>query len=106
MKDIARKMDELRRRDFIARVAKTTLGVSLLPTGSAIAAAGDKGPLNVVNPGATCKNVIFLYMQGGMSHLDTFDPKSDSSVKVSRPLPPAHQNTKARKPSLSKKGGQ
>lgn len=29
----------------------------------------------------TAKNVIYLYMAGGMSHLDTLDPKSDRSVK-------------------------
>jgi hypothetical protein len=81
MKDIARQMDELRRRNFITRVAKSALGVSLLPASSAIAASGDKGPLNVVNPNAPCKNLIFLYMQGGMSHVDTFDPKTESSVK-------------------------
>ncbi|MGC3966057.1 MAG: DUF1501 domain-containing protein [Pirellulales bacterium] len=26
-------------------------------------------------PEARAKNVIFLYMRGGISHIDTFDPK-------------------------------
>ncbi len=81
MKAFAKELDDIKRRDFVAGVAKTTLGVSLLPTASLMAARGDKGPLNEPNPNAPCKNVIFLYMQGGMSHLDTFDPKTESSVK-------------------------
>ena len=29
-----------------------------------------------VNYAPKAKNVIYLYMSGGMSHLDTFDPKT------------------------------
>ncbi len=65
------KADELSRRGFLSNAARTLLGVHLLPMygptiASAAPAAGSKG---------TAKHVIYLFMSGGMSHLDTFDPK-------------------------------
>lgn len=76
MKDFVSKLDAVSRRDFAAYVAKACLGVGLLPwlQGSrAYASALAAAP--VANPKATAKNVIYLYMGGGMSHVDTFDPK-------------------------------
>lgn len=55
----------------MARTAKTMLGVGLLPhflSRDALAADATKG--------GKAKNVIYLYMDGGMSHVDTLDPKS------------------------------
>lgn len=52
---------DLARRDFLSLALKT-LGVSFIPN------------LQAQNK-PTAKNVIYLYMAGGMSHLDTFDPK-------------------------------
>lgn len=70
MKDPFPRADELTRRRFIARTASSLLGVGLLPgifsTRSFGAAAAG---------GGTAKNVIYLYMDGGMSHVDTWDPK-------------------------------
>jgi hypothetical protein len=64
------KAGEPDRRRFISTAARTFLGVHLLPAfGPAIAAAP------VTNPKAKAKHVIYLFMAGGMSHLDTFDPK-------------------------------
>jgi Protein of unknown function (DUF1501) len=63
--------DELNRRRFIAHTAKSMLGVGLLPnflSRNALAADASKG--------GKAKNVIYLYMDGGMSHVDTLDPKS------------------------------
>ena len=65
-----RPTDEITRRQFIARTASSLLGVGLLPgifATRAFAAAAAKG--------GTAKNVIYLYMDGGMSHIDTWDPK-------------------------------
>ncbi|HEY2572814.1 MAG TPA: DUF1501 domain-containing protein [Verrucomicrobiaceae bacterium] len=68
--------DELSRRQFVARTASTMLGVGLLPsifTSKAGAAPfEDASKLRQV---ATAKNVIYLYMSGGQSHMDTWDPK-------------------------------
>ncbi|CAN5877593.1 DUF1501 domain-containing protein [soil metagenome] len=64
------RADELTRRRFIARTASSLLGVGLMPQflcRNALAAATAQG--------GTAKNVIYLYMDGGMSHVDTLDPK-------------------------------
>ena len=72
-------MNQLNRRQVLAGAAKTFLGVSVLDhlNGSAFAAGENTSPLKQV---PTAHNVIYLYMTGGMSHLDTFDPKEDKDV--------------------------
>lgn len=72
------KYSDLSRRDFVRRVAATSLGVGLLPAGRAFAAG--EGASKARNPNVKAKNVIYLYMAGGMSHLDTFDPKPGHEV--------------------------
>lgn len=68
MKDSHHKSDELSRRRFIANAARSLLGVALLPeVFSSRAFAGQAQ--------AGAKNIIYLYMDGGMSHIDTWDPK-------------------------------
>lgn len=71
MKDIFTKLTDMDRRDFLAYSAKAFLGVGLMP--AAIRGTAFAGDSPVVRP--TAKNVIYLYMAGGMSHLDTFDLK-------------------------------
>jgi hypothetical protein len=67
--------DSLSRRTFVQGAAKSFLGVSALGglSNQALAVAG-KDASNAKQV-ATARNVIYLYMTGGMSHLDTFDPK-------------------------------
>jgi hypothetical protein len=66
------KTDELTRRQFVSNAARAYLGVHLFPMlGSTLASAA---PTNTVK-GGKAKNVIYLFMSGGMSHIDTFDPK-------------------------------
>ncbi|MDE0577975.1 MAG: DUF1501 domain-containing protein, partial [Opitutales bacterium] len=77
MREITRNFDDLGRRQFIAQAAKACLGVGLLPM------LGDhvNTPLNALTPGvrpATARYVIYLNMAGGMTHLDTFDPKPNN----------------------------
>jgi len=68
----ARQADEFTRRQFLSNAARSCLGVCLFPMfGASIAGAAPAG----VRPGARAKHVIYLFMNGGMSHLDTFDPK-------------------------------
>jgi hypothetical protein len=61
--------DRLARRAVFGRIARTTLGVTLLD--------GLSGPLAeaaaATNKGGV--NLVILTMRGAMSHLDTFDPK-------------------------------
>ena len=72
------RLDDLSRRDLLVGGAKALLGVSLLNLFAALPAfAGDPEPAAPA-PRPTAKNVIYLYMAGGMSHLDTFDPKPGS----------------------------
>lgn len=89
-KDRLQKADEPTRRDFVARTASALLGVGLLPSifpAGAIGAAAATQPATRPARAATAKRVIYLYMAGGMSHLDTFDPKpgTDSAGPV-RPV--------------------
>ena len=61
--------DDYSRRNFMSSVARSLLGVSFLPIlgNSAFAASQSSGK--------KAKQVIYLYMSGAMSQLDTFDPK-------------------------------
>jgi hypothetical protein len=73
--------DEPTRRQFISQAARTLLGVHLLPMfGPTIATAAPAGRA----PGAKAKHVIYLFMAGGMSHLDTFDPKPGKKSVMGR----------------------
>ena len=72
------QLSDLSRRQFAARAASTALGVGLLPVDRLFAVG--EGASKARNPNAKAKNVIYLYMSGGMSHLDTFDPKPGSEV--------------------------
>lgn len=72
MKNFLIKADEPTRRQFMVNAARTYLGVHLFPMlGSSIASAAPEN----ASKGNKAKYVIYLYMSGGMSHLDTFDPK-------------------------------
>src|SRR6266545_210204 len=82
------------RRDFL-RLAGGGFGALAL---SALAAAeedrGDKprGSLDPLAPKepqfvAKAKSVIFLFMEGGPSHVDLFDPKPELTRMHGKPLP-------------------
>ena len=74
MKDLLHRSDELTRRAFMTKTASAFLGVGLMPGvtgGSAFAQAA----ATAARSRPTARNVIYLYMSGGMTHLDTFDPK-------------------------------
>ena len=65
MKDRIRNLDEPNRREFLTRTAAASLGVTIFPQ---LASGAD-----TIQPAstATAKNVIFLYMSGGMTLLPT-----------------------------------
>ncbi|MEP6663398.1 MAG: DUF1501 domain-containing protein, partial [Verrucomicrobiota bacterium] len=67
---------------------------------SALADVANSNPLTVRPPQypAKAKRVIFLFMSGGPSHVDTFDPKPRLQADTGKPLPfeqPKLQRTKA-----------
>ncbi len=73
------------RRDFLLGAARKCLGVSLLPWAlPGVGAFGGDGATSAAGTGAglapepTATSVIYLFMRGGMSHIDTFDPKPET----------------------------
>lgn len=72
---------DLSRRHFLNRAASSFLGVSAFGGFSGLVeAAGPTADAPMPKRSHPAKRAIYLYMDGGMSHLDTFDPKEDRSV--------------------------
>ncbi len=75
--------DEITRRRFVERVARAAFGLTVLPLipgfarGAETSAAAVK-PLSGAGFGKA-KAVIVIQLSGGMSHIDTFDPKEGAS---------------------------
>ena len=69
------KGDEVSRRQFMIGAARNCLGVSVLPMLGATVATNDTFAAAPPMRRGAAKSVIYLNMAGGMSHLDTFDPK-------------------------------
>ena len=69
------------RRTFVERCARYAFGLTVLPLfgGHAFAAAR---PASF----GRAKRVIFLELQGGLSHIDSFDPKTGDSKGPGNPL--------------------
>ncbi len=78
------RLNELSRRDFLARTAKTCFGLTIAGSASRLftpeALAADPDILKA--GGGKAKHVIYLYMSGGMTHIDTFDPKPGAPANV------------------------
>jgi len=76
------------RRAFVERWAKTTLGVTVLHNASsAIFAAETAAASPATGSGfGKAKNLIFLQMVGGMSHIDTLDPKEGETQGPVAPI--------------------
>lgn len=71
---------EISRRDFAAKTASSLLGVGMLGSSlssTSFAAFEGSSKLKQV---PTAKNVIYLYMSGGQSHMDTWDPKEGAET--------------------------
>lgn len=80
MNEIKKQSDAFSRRAFVTGAAKTLLGVGAMPLFSSMAQAATAGGLSLPS-GAPAKSVIYLYMSGGMSHLDTFDTKPGAETQ-------------------------
>ena len=81
-------MDIFSRRQFLT---KAGLGFGALPL-AGLFADDAKKRINPLAPKKTdfmprAKSVIFLFMEGGPSHLDTFDPKPILNKIAGKPLP-------------------
>src|SRR5437899_755354 len=87
------------RREMLRRTANGfgTLGLAGVLASEAAAAPTPAGPLSP-KPGhfpAKVKRVIFLFMNGGPSHVDTFDPKP-GLVKLDGKDPPTGASRKGK----------
>jgi len=79
MKSQFLSLDPQSRRTFVERCARNAFGLSILPLfkpaeslANALSAARGPGF-------GSARNIIFLQLIGGMSHIDTFDPKDGAS---------------------------
>lgn len=87
------------RRDFLSRAG---FGFGALAAGYLLGADGFRtrgdvviDPLNPLAPrvpmhNATAKSVIFLFMEGGPSHLDLLDPKPELDRLAGQPMPESY----------------
>ena len=66
--------EEITRRRMMESAAKACFGVSILPFGNLLAAHQQARE-------SKAKAVIYLFMTGAMSQIDTFDPKPESDVQ-------------------------
>jgi len=75
--------DDVTRRDFVSGAAAGMLGLTAMPWLTSFASAADENAKagNIPLGPATARNVIYLYMAGGMSHLDTFDVKPGAATQ-------------------------
>lgn len=71
--------DNPTRRNFLSGAAKGLLGLSTAPLMTSIARAGATAEIPL--QAATARNVIYMYMAGGMTHLDTFDVKPGAATQ-------------------------
>ncbi|MEP4078455.1 DUF1501 domain-containing protein [Haloferula sp.] len=82
------QLNELSRREFLARTARTCFGLTVGGSAATLfsprAIAAD--PAVIKAGGGKAKNVIYLYMSGGMTHIDTFDPKPDAPKEYRGPV--------------------
>ena len=74
MNDALNDFENASRRQFMANVAKGCLGVSVLPMASSLASMPTPAQ-------GGAKHLIYLFMQGAMSHLDTFDTKPGAETQ-------------------------
>ena len=79
MKNSLNQLDDIARREFITRMARTCLGVSLVPPLGLARALESSMPKHA-------NHVIYLNMRGGMSHIDTFDTKPDAPSGYQGPV--------------------
>src|SRR5437016_3034170 len=72
----------LSRRDVL-RVGALSVAATALPVASTRAAAK-----NACSPaGGKARSVILLWMAGGVTHIDSFDPKPDAPAEIRGTLP-------------------
>jgi len=76
MKQLLNSLDTSTRRQFVERCAATSFGLSIVPAAQLVAAeSADQKPAAF----GKAKSVIWLMLGGGLSHIDSLDPKEGKS---------------------------
>jgi hypothetical protein len=77
------------RREFLMRSCG---GLGALAVSSMLQGADRPDPLALKKPDhePTAKSIIFLFMEGGPSHIDIFDPKPELQRLAGQPMPPSY----------------
>ena len=77
-------MSELDRRAFLSRTAQTCFGVTLGSSMASLfsASSAHAAPQVLAAGGGKAKHVIYLFMSGGMTHIDTLDPKENAGSDI------------------------
>ncbi len=93
---IPHRVTPLTRRDWLlsAGAGFGALALTDLLASESTAGSASTSPSSVVASAswrrpATARSVIFLFMEGGPSHIDTFDPKPEVNRLAGQPLPPS-----------------
>ena len=73
--NIFKNADDISRRNFVGKLAAGCLGVTAMPMLTSTSQAAQVP----INKDAPAKAVIYLYMSGGLSHIDSFDVKPENS---------------------------
>ena len=73
MRTLLRKAGPQTRRDVLTSIARTALGVSVVPFANQMINSAAFAGSSVA--AGKAEHVIYLFMNGAMSHIDTFDPK-------------------------------
>ena len=79
------------RRDFLqsAGAGFGAVALSALAGENLVAASNNPTAAKIPHALGRAKNVIFLFMEGGPSHIDLFDPKPLLNELAGQPLPPS-----------------
>ena len=96
------------RRDFFTRVGSGLAGVALaqMLQEDGLAATSAVDPMNPKKPDhpPTAKSIIWLFMEGGPSHVDLFDPKPKLQELAGQPLPDSMRPKFTAMPGTSNNG--
>lgn len=76
--------DELTRRHFMARTAQACFGLTIGGAAADFFAPGAIAatPAKTASGGGKAKSVIYIFLSGGMSHIDTLDPKPNAPSEI------------------------
>ena len=75
MRNSISRLDETSRRTFLESMARSAFGLSILPVSEALFARAAHASTAGLAPTVKAEHVVYLFMNGAMSHIDTFDPK-------------------------------